>query len=177
MKSTIKRIATVFLVTVTVSVIVNAQVKYTANTLKLNEGAARPKAAIADLKLLIGNWRGDFLGSTAEELWLEPVGGAMIGMFRLYSKEKPIFYEFWSAFEEEGSVTMRLKHFNPDMKGWEEKDAFVTFRLVKADADTIWFEGLTYSKQKDGSLKGFIALKQKDGSVKEETFTMRPVNR
>lgn len=101
----------------------------------------------------------------------------MIGMFRLYSKEKPIFYEFWSAFEEEGSVTMRLKHFNPDMKGWEEKDAFVTFRLVKADADTIWFEGLTYSKQKDGSLKGFIALKQKDGSVKEETFTMRSVNR
>lgn len=175
MNISIKRMASVFVVTAAFGIFADAQVKQTANTLKLADGAARPKATIADLKPLIGNWRGDFMGAGADETWLEPAGGAMIGMFRMYTKDKPGFYEFWAAFEEEGSVTMRLKHFNPDMKGWEEKDGFVTFKFVKADASTVWFEGLTYSRQKDGSLRGYVALKQKDGSIKEEVFTFRPV--
>jgi hypothetical protein len=51
----------------------------------------------------------------------------------------------------------------------------VTFRFIKASENTIWFEGLTFRKQEDGSLQGFIAIRHKDGSVKEESFTYQPV--
>jgi hypothetical protein len=62
-----------------------------------------------------------------------------------------------------------------DLTGWEEKDSMVTFRLVKASKDAIWFEGLTYRKHEDRSLRGFIAIRQKDGNVTENSFTLYPV--
>jgi hypothetical protein len=152
----------------------HAQVTQTEHTLKLEENAARPKATLADVKLLEGHWKGDFLGAKAEELWLPPAGGAMAGIFRMYDGDKVVFYELMVLVEEEGSVSMKLKHFHPDLKGWEEKDAMKTFKLVKATPEGVWFEGLTFLKQADGSLQGYIAFKQKDGGAKEEAFVYRP---
>lgn len=154
-----------------------AQVKQTPNTLKFADGASRPKATLKNLKMLVGHWQGEMFGAKAEEVWLEPAGGAMIGMFRIVNDKSPMFYEFWAVVEEEGSVTLKLKHFNPDMTGWEEKDKMVTFRLVKFDRNNLWFEGLTYSRQKDGSIRGFVAISEKDGSVKEASFTLRRTTR
>jgi len=85
-----------------------------------------------------------------------------------------MFYEFMLLLEEEGSVSMKLKHFHGDLKGWEEKDEMQTFRFVKSTPDGVWFEGLTFLKQADGSLKGYIALKGKDGKAQEEAFVYRP---
>jgi hypothetical protein len=151
----------------------HAQVAQTEHTLKLEEKAARPKATLADVKLLEGHWKGDFLGAKAEELWLPPAGGAMAGVFRLYEGDKAMFYEFMLLLEEEGSVSMKLKHFHGDLKGWEEKDEMQTFRFVKSTLEGVWFEGLTFLKQADGSLKGYIALKGKDGKAHEESFVYR----
>ena len=152
-----------------------AQSRQTPNTLTLSASAPRPKATLADLALLVGHWKGGFLGSTAEEVWLPPAGGSMFGAARLYKDTEVVFYEVMIAVEEEESVSLKLKHFHPDLKGWEEKNETVTFRLVKASGNTIWFEGLTFRKQEDGSLQGFIAIRYKDGTVKEESFTYQPV--
>lgn len=154
---------------------VAAQSQHTANTLKLDDPARRPSATLADVGLLVGHWTGDFLGGTAEEVWLPPAGGTMVGVFRLYKADAVNFYEIMTVVEEAGSVAMKLKHFHPDLKGWEDKDEVVTFRLVKASTDTVWFEGLTYRRQADGSLRGFIAIRYKDAGLKEESFTLRPV--
>lgn len=163
------------LVTLLAPATVVAQSAQTANTLKLDNPAVRPAATLADLQPLVGHWKGEFLGATAEEIWLPPAGGSMLGVFRLFKGDAVVFYEIMIAIEEEGSVSVKLKHFHPDLRGWEERDAVVTFRFVRAAADTIWFEGLTFRKRPDGSLQGFIAIRQKDGSVKEESFTYRPV--
>ena len=152
-----------------------AQSTHTANTLKLDTPNSRPPATLADIELLVGHWKGDFLDATAEELWLPAAGGSMLGVYRLYKEGKIVFYEIMLAVEEERSVSIKLKHFHPDLKGWEEKDKTVSFRLIKASADTIWFEGLTFRRQADGSLKGFIAIRSKDGSLKEESFLYKPV--
>jgi hypothetical protein len=155
--------------------LVSAQSSQTANTLTLDDSSARPKATLGDIKMLVGHWKGGFLGSTAEEVWLPAAGGSMLGTYRLYKEKAVVFYEIMIAVEEEGSVAIKLKHFHPDLKGWEEKNETVTFRFIKASEDAIWFEGLTFRKQDDGSLQGFIAIRQKDGSVKEESFMYRPV--
>jgi hypothetical protein len=153
----------------------SAQSPKTENTLTLDAGAPRPQVTLADLGLLVGQWRGEFLGGTADEVWLPPAGGSMIGMFRLIDKDKVVFHEFWTVVEEDGGVVMRLKHFHPDLKGWEEKNDAVVFKVVKVSADTVWFEGLTYRKGADGALQGFIALGRKDGTAREEAFVFRPV--
>ena len=152
-----------------------AQTQQTPNTLKLDESAPRPAATIADVGLLVGHWEGEFLGAMAEEFWLPPAGNSMLGAFRLYTEDGVAFYEAMVLMEEEESVSLKLKHFHPDLKGWEEKDEVVTFRFVKATEGGLWFEGLTFRKQPDGSLQGFIALRQDDGTVEEESFVYRPV--
>jgi len=152
-----------------------AQSRQTPNTLTLSASAPRPKATLADLALLVGHWKGGFLGSTAEEVWLPPAGGSMFGAARIYKDTAVMFYAIMIAVEEEGSVSLKLKHFHPDLKGWEEKNESVTFRFVKASGNTIWFDGLTFRKREDGSLQGFIAIRYKDGTVKEESFTSPPV--
>ncbi len=152
-----------------------AQVQQTPNTLKLDESASRPQATLADVGLLVGHWQGEFLGAMAEELWLPVAGDSMLGVFRLYNQDSVMFYETMIMIEEEGSVSLKLKHFHSDLKGWEEKDEMVTFRLVKATEDGLWFEGLTFRKLADGSLRSFIALGQEDGSTAEETFVYHPV--
>ena len=152
-----------------------AQRLQTPNTFALDASAARPKATLADLTLLVGHWQGGFLGSTAEEAWLPAAGGSMLGVARLYKDKDVVFYEIMIAVEEEESVSIKLKHFHPDLRGWEEKDEMATFQFIKASANTIWFDGLTFHKGEDGSLHGFIAIRYKDGSVKEESFTYQPV--
>lgn len=150
-------------------------IQQTPNTLGFDETTERPKATLEDIRLLVGYWRGEFLGALAEEVWLPPAGGSMLGVFRLFKDDRVLFYEIMIAVEEEGSVSLKLKHFHPDLTGWEEKDGLVTFRLVKAGNNAVWFEGLTYKKLEDDSLQGFIAIRQKDGNVTENSFTLRPV--
>ena len=154
---------------------VSAQRPQTPNTLTLDDSATRPKATLADVTLLVGHWKGEFLGSTAEEIWLPAAGGSMLGVARLYKENEVVFYEIMIAVEEEGSVSIKLKHFHPDLKSWEEKNETAIFRFIKATESAIWFEGLTFRRRTDGSLQGFIAIQYKDGSLKEESFTYQPV--
>jgi hypothetical protein len=71
----------------------------------------------------------------------------MVGHFRLVKDGKPVFYELLTLLEVEGSVEMRLKHFNADMTGWEEKADYLTFKLTKIDATGAWLGPFTINAQ------------------------------
>ena len=147
-----------------------------ANTLKFEEGMTRPAATIADIAWLAGTWEGEGLGGRFDEIWTEPAGGAMTGMFRLVRDGKPVFYEILTVLEHEGSLEMRLKHVNPDMTGWEEKNGFVTFKLVKIDGTGAYFGGFTLKRAGPDAIEGYLALRDRaSGSVREEKFTFRRV--
>jgi hypothetical protein len=151
-----------------------SQQTQTANTLKAPADLAGPPATLADMKWLIGHWKGTGLGGVSEEMWSEPAGGVMMGMYRLILNGKPSFYEFIHLAEDSGSIVMKLKHFNPDLTGWEEKDRFVTFRLLKMGVNEVYFAGLTFRRSGD-QLQIFLALRDKDGTVREEEFKMERV--
>lgn len=153
------------------------QSNQTQHTLKLDNPKDRYQATLADVTFLVGQWRGEFLGSMAEEVWLPAEGGSILGVFRLFKEDTVRFYEIMTIVEEDEGVSLKLKHFHPDLKGWEEKDEVVTFRLVKASGKTAWFEGLTYEKNDDGTLRGFIAILHKDGTNREHSFTLHPVGK
>ena len=80
---------------------------------------ASPPATIAAAAWLEGHWLGDGLGGVSEEVWSPPRGGVMMGMYRSLKQDKASFYEFLMLVEENGTLVMKLKHFNPDFSGWD----------------------------------------------------------
>lgn len=148
----------------------------TANTVRLVEGASMPAAKIADAAWLAGNWTGEGLGGAVDEVWSAPGGNAMVGHFRLVRDGKPIFYEIMTILEQGGSLELRLKHVNPDMTGWEEKNDCVTFRLAKIERDALYFEGLTFRRVNPDLVEGYLALRDRaTNTVREEKFIYRRV--
>jgi Domain of unknown function (DUF6265) len=138
-------------------------------------GQPSPPATLADIAWLEGRWVGEGLGGISEEQWSPARGGVMMGMYRLLKDGKPVFYEFLMLAEENGTLAMKLKHFNPDFSGWEEKSGFVTFKLVAVEGRAVHFDGLSFFREGEDELRIFLLLRDKDGTVREELFKMRRV--
>lgn len=145
----------------------------TANTLRSVPGAPPPAATLEDLAWLAGSWRGEGLGGTVEEIWSAPSAGFMMGGFQLNREGKASFFEFLLISREAEGLVLRLKHFNPDFSGWEEKEDFVSFPLVKTEPNAAFFRGLTY-KRVDDELHIFLALSQ-GGETSEVPFVLHRV--
>lgn len=96
--------------------------------------------ALASLDWLIGSWTGSIGDDAIEEVWLPPVGGAMAGIFRWSKGGQAYLYELMTLEEAEGSVVLKIKHFGPDLIGWEDKAASVVFDRVEATSDRTAFE-------------------------------------
>jgi hypothetical protein len=142
-----------------------------AQTMRLKEGAERPKAKVADLAWLEGRWVGKGLGGTVEEVWTPPLGDSMMGMFRLVKDGKVVFSEHCFITEVDGSILLKLKHFDRELKGWEDKDASVKFPLAKLEPNTAYFDGATFRRSGDDTLQVFVAIRnKKTGEVREEEF-------
>jgi hypothetical protein len=63
---------------------------------------------------------------------------------------------------EDDTLSLKVKHFNPDFSAWEEKEDHVTFRLVKKEDDALHFGGLSFYKRGDDSIDGYIVMRNGD---------------
>lgn len=68
---------------------------------------------------------------------------------------------------------MRLKHVYGDMTGWEEKDDYVSFKLVSAHADTLTFKGLVLIFDGDDKLRTELKMTMKNGETRLMPFSFR----
>lgn len=119
---------------------------------------------------LAGHWTGDGFGGVSEELWSPPSeNGTMMGVYRHHKGDGSLnFYEFLTL----DSTGMKLKHFNPDLTGWETKEDFVHFELVEFTENKIVLKGLVFERKSDTEME--ICLDLKSGEKKwTEVFTMR----
>lgn len=152
-----------------------AEERPTPNTVRAEAGAKPAAATLADVRWLTGAWAGTGMGGTADEMFGEPAAGAMVGTFRLVVKNAVVFYQFLNMAEDNGSLVLRLKHFNADMTGWEEKGSVLTFRLVRMTPTEALFNGLTFRRAGDTGLQIFLAQRVADGSMREAAFDLRRV--
>jgi hypothetical protein len=104
------------------------------------------KGKVEDLSWIEGVWVGTGLGGDCEEVWMPAVDGHMIGTFRFWEDGKLVFSEFMNIVQEGETFSMKLKHFNPDLSPWEEKDKWTTFRLVEIGENFVSFSGLTMQR-------------------------------
>jgi hypothetical protein len=135
--------------------------------------AQTPHAAtIEDAAWLSGRWVGEGFGGQMEEAWAPPVGGQMVGHFRYWRDGQPQFYEFLLLDVVEGGVRMRVKHFNPDMVGWEERDTWHSFEPVSAGPDALIFEGLEIRREAEDRIVMTIRIRNGD-AVTDEILRFR----
>lgn len=153
-----------------------AQTRPTPNTLGLEPGQAGPRATLADVAWLAGHWQGPALGGYSEEIWGAPLGGSMMGSYKLVRGDSVIFYEILALVEDDTTLVMRLKHFGADLTGWEERDEVVSFPLVRITPTEAYFEGMTIRRQGPDGLQIQLAMHQEDGSAREEEFRYRRVH-
>ncbi len=147
-----------------------AETRNSDHTLKLADGAKSPPAKIEDLAWLKGYWTGEGLGGQCEEAWGAPIGDRMFGWFSMRKEDKLVFSEAMTVVEVDGSLVMRIKHFDADFVGWEKKEHYVSFPLVKLEADTAYFSGLTFKRVED-RLEIYLVLANK-GQRTEHKFEM-----
>lgn len=169
MRIKMKSLLTCFLLFL-VAGFLQAQSVHTENTLKLDNPANSPEATIDKMAWLSGNWVGEAFGGMVEDIWSDPAGGAMMGMFRSVRAGEIGFYEFITISEIENTLTIRLKHFNADLTGWEEKGEVQEFRLVKIEKNKFWFDGFTIEKKEKNSCTMYVAMERADGSFREMVF-------
>lgn len=145
------------------------------NTRNLPAGAKSPPATISDIAWMVGHWEGEGLGGQSFETISPPVAGQMAGHFQQVKDGKVSFYEIYHFVPKDGSLVMRIKHFNPDLTGWEEKGATVDFPLVAIEKGAAYFDGLTMRRVGEDGMESFVVIDHKDGRKQEAAFRFRRV--
>lgn len=143
-----------------------------------NKDHVPPPATIAQAGWLVGQWSGTGIGGAeAHESWLAPSAGTMVGTFVQETAEGGIrFTEHLYLMEEGGSLVLRLKHFNADLTGWEDKDGMVTFRLIAVEPCAIYFSALTLRCDGKDGLVAAVRMKSDNPEPQELVFRFKRVD-
>ena len=144
------------------------------NTVFYDSIVGSPKATIEDVSWIAGHWQGQAFGGTVEEIWAPPLGGSMMGAFKLVADGQVQFYELETISEENETLILRLKHFAPDLKGWEEKDKTIDFKLVGLTKTRAFFDGFTIEKISEDELNMYVIIDY-EGKKEEMKFAYRRV--
>ncbi|MCH6199422.1 DUF6265 family protein [Aquiflexum sp. LQ15W] len=117
--------------------------------LHLDQAQPAGNGSIQELDWLAGYWIGTGLGGDCEELWLPPMDNSMIGTFRFIMEGELIFSEYMHMIEEDGRLSLKIKHFNRDLTAWEEKEDWTVFKFIKTEGQTAYFSGITFHRAGD----------------------------
>ena len=136
-------------------------------------GSKPPPARIDAASWLEGDWVGQGLGGTSEEAWLAPFAGTMGGVYRGMRDGRVTFFELTALVQWGPSLLFRVKHFAPDLRGWEPQEKTVDFPLVRSAPGALFLDGMTYRRTAEG-LESWVIIGQSDGGARPERFLYRP---
>lgn len=121
------------------------------------------QVGLQDLAWIAGSWQGEAMGGRFEETWSKPTASSMMGMFKFYTDEGIGFYELLTIVPKGDSLVLRLKHFDSQLVGWEEKDDSVEFPFVSKNESEIRFDGLVFQKKGADSMLIKVTVDQGNG--------------
>lgn len=124
---------------------------------------------------LAGHWVGEGLGGWNETLWSPPRAGSMMGVYRHIRDGRVVFYEFLTLTMHGDTLVKALKHFDADMRGWEEPTQSVRFPLIRVEPDGIVFDGMTYRRGGPDRMEITVMLGPDPDHLEPEVFTFRRV--
>ncbi|MEM6908435.1 MAG: DUF6265 family protein [Pseudomonadota bacterium] len=140
-----------------------------------------PAAKADQLDWLIGSWSGPGVrDALAQETSTAPVGGTMVGTFIQQNADGSIMFTELMYIRPVGeSLEMAIKHFNPDLTSWEEKDEVERFRLVALEPCAAFFQTLTVrcadpQAPGEGLVVAVRSGSDEAGNTRELVFRYRP---
>lgn len=146
----------------------------------LCDGQQGRSTALKALAFLSGRWVSEKGAEVQEENWLPVSGDSMIGSFRVVQGGKAVFYEFWAVEVDEGRSVLKLKHFNANLAGWEEKDASTRMPLVSSAEDDVVFAetdgSVSLHYHRKGDLLTCTVHHVRNGQGSDETFALTRVS-
>lgn len=92
--------------------------------------------------------------------------------FKLANNGKVSFYELGHIRQLDETLVFELKHFNIDLKGWEEKEEVQTFKLVKTAVNKMYFDGFTFEKVSENEINIYGLIHQ-NGTEEEIKFNYK----
>lgn len=131
------------------------------------------KGKVNDFSWMVGYWSGVGFGGECEEVWMPAKDDHMVGTFRFWDEGKLVFSEFMNLIQDGESVSMKLKHFNPDLTGWEEKEEWTTFKLIELQENKVWFDGLTIERIGDEMIYQLMLTENGEKKVEEFRFSRK----
>jgi Domain of unknown function (DUF6265) len=93
---------------------------------------------LAELAWLAGRWQGNWGPRTAQEIWLPPQSGVMVGVFQLTEDTKTLVIELYSIMATPEGIELRVRHFTPFLTPWE-KSAPSLLKLMTYDSKSFLF--------------------------------------
>lgn len=127
---------------------------------------------LENIAWIAGTWHGEAFGGQTEEIWSEPSGGSMMATFKLINDGKVTFYEIEVIREIENTLVLHLKHFGPDLKGWETKDETVDFPLIEITKNKVVFEGMAFERVSTNEMNVYVDIKE-NGKVETVKFNYK----
>lgn len=163
--------------------IVVAMIALLAGPCGAEEGRARPEDApaessagaapsVEDFAWMVGHWRGEGFGGVCDEFWTGPLGGSMVGLFRLVQEDQLVFSEHMMLVAEPDGIVLKVKHFTPEFVAWEDKEGAVKFRLQEVRPNEAVFKGLSF-RRTGPSLEVVLRMKDSSGKTRDEALTLR----
>lgn len=162
--SRIARSSTILLLSPALSLAAEQQ---TEHLYRLSEGEQHPEATLEDARWLIGSWNGKAFGQRFEEVWNPPTAGSMVGMFKLFGDDGVAMYELMVLTVEDGTLSLKIRHFNPDFTAWEDKTEDVTLRLVKKSDDELHFGTISFYRRSDDHIDAYVLFHKGDDVFEE----------
>lgn len=137
------------------------------------DGGISPPASIDQLSWLAGSWVGTGMGAEVTETYSAPFGGRITGHFAMADGKGGVaFTEIVDYVPLGASLACRVRHFNPDMSGWEDQTGKpVVFPLVAIEKDRWFFDGMTIERTGPDTITTWVRISQK-GTEKEVSFRL-----
>ena len=142
------------------------------------DGGGSPPASIDQLAWLAGSWVGTGMGSQVTETYSAPLGGRINGHFAMADGKGGVAFTEIVDYAPLGrSLAYRVRHFNPDMSGWEDKTGKpVLFALVAVENDRWFFDGMTLERTGPDALTMWVRITE-GGTAKEVPFRLTRARR
>jgi len=115
----------------------------------LAPGQAPAPATLGDIAWLEGQWFGQMPNAVVDNVVMPARGGQMPSFVRALDgarNDHIVFYEMTVFVEVGTSITQRVKHFTPELSGWEAQSAYIDRPLVAKDNTSLYFDGSTFTR-------------------------------
>ncbi len=134
----------------------------TEHLYRLADDEQHPEATLDDALWMVGSWTGTAFGKRFEEVWNAPSAGSMVGMFKLFDESGASMYELMVMTVEDGTLSLKIRHFGADFTAWEEKDEDVGLKLVKKEDDALHFGTLSFYRRGSDRIDAYVLFENGD---------------